>query len=216
MALMRMAAAFLLLPGLLFVPAGTTDYWEAWVYLAILFVPMLFVFVFLLVRDPELLERRMRAKEKEAKQRLVIRLASPCCLLLFLVPGFDRRFGWSDVPVAAVVAADTLVLLGYALFVLVLRQNRYASRVVEVREGQRVVTTGPYAVVRHPMYAAIALMLSATSIALGSFWALLPALLMIAVLIVRICNEEDVLSRELEGYVQYMQRTSYRLVPGVW
>ena len=216
MALVRLLAAFFILLGMLLVPAGTTDYWEAWAYIAVLFVPMTFVFVHLLNKDPELLERRMRAKEKEAKQRLVIKLGSLCYILVFLVPGFDRRLGWSDVPVAAVVAADVFVLLGYGLFVLVLRENRYASRVVEVQEGQQLVTTGPYAVVRHPMYVAIVVMLACTSIALGSYWAALPALLMIAVLIVRIRNEEEVLSRQLQGYTEYMQRTRYRLIPGVW
>jgi protein-S-isoprenylcysteine O-methyltransferase Ste14 len=212
----RLLVAFFVLLGMLLVTAGTTAYWEAWAYIAVLFVPMTFVFVHLLNKDPELLERRMRSKEKEPKQRLVIKLGSLCYMLVFVVPGFDRRFGWSDVPVAAVVAADVLFLLGYGLFVLVLRENRYASRVVEVQEGQQVVTTGPYAVVRHPMYVAIVVMLASTSIALGSYGAALPALLMIAVLIMRIRNEEEVLSRRLQGYTEYMQRTRYRLIPGVW
>lgn len=216
MGLVRLFGAFFFLLGLIFVPAGTMAYWQAWTYLAVLFIPMTFVFVHLLNKDPALLERRMRTKEKQAKQRLVIRLGTFCYLLVFLVPGFDRRFGWSDVPVAAVVAADVFFLLGYVLFVLVLRENTYASRIVEVEEGQQVVSTGPYAVVRHPMYVAIIVMVASTSIALGSYWAALPALSMIALLIVRIFNEEEVLTNQLRGYAAYMQQTRYRLIPGVW
>lgn len=215
-ALVRLVAVFFILLGMFLLPAGTVAYWEAWVYMAVLFVPVTFVIAYLLKKDPKLLERRMRIRETEARQKLVIKLALICYLFIFLLPGFDRRFGWSDVPVVAVVVADVLVLLGYGLFIIVLRANSYASRVIEVEKRQQVVTTGPYALIRHPMYAAIIVMYVFTPVALGSWWAMLPALLFFAVLIARIRNEERILLRELEGYSEFIERTRYRLIPGVW
>ncbi len=216
MALVRIVAAFVILLGMLLFSAGTVGYWEAWAYMAVLFVPMTLALAYLLWNDPGLLERRMRMREREKEQGLVVKLGSLCYLLIFLLPGLDRRFGWSEVPVAAVVMADILFLLGYGLFVLVLKENSYASRVVEVEEGQRVVTTGPYAIVRHPMYGAVIAIFVATPVALGSWWAVLPALPLVALLVVRVRNEEQVLLKELEGYSDYSQVTRYRLVPGLW
>lgn len=216
MALVRLVAAFVILLGVFLLSAGTVAYWEAWVYVAILFVPMTLVLVYLFWKDPGLLERRMRAREREEAQGLIVKLGSFPYFLIYLLPGLDRRFGWSEVPVAAVIIAGILILLGYGLFVLVLRENSYASRVVEVEEGQRVIATGPYAIVRHPMYAAVIVIFIATPVALGSWWALLPAPALVAFLVARIRNEEQVLLRELEGYSDYLEITRYRLVPGVW
>jgi protein-S-isoprenylcysteine O-methyltransferase Ste14 len=206
----------LILSALLFLPAGTAAFWQAWVYLAVLFVPMMLILFYLLRSDPELLARRMRSREKDPRQSLIIKLASACYIFAFLLPGLDRRFGWSGVPLAAVVAADSVVLLGYMWFIMVLRENSYASRVVEVEQGQRVVTTGPYAVVRHPMYLGVLAMYLFTPVALGSWWALIPALPMMAVLVARIRNEEQLLVEELEGYLEYTRTTRFRLIPGVW
>lgn len=216
MALVRLVAAFVILLGMLLLSAGTVAYWEAWVYMVILFVPITLVLFYLLWKDPGLLERRMRAREREEAQGLIVKLGSFLYLLIYLLPGLDRRFGWSEVPVAAVIIADILILLGYGLFVLVLRENSYASRVVEVEAGQRVIATGPYAVVRHPMYAAAIVIFIATPVALGSWWALLTAPALVAFFVARIRNEEQVLLQELEGYSDYLQTTRYRLVPGVW
>ena len=212
----RLIAAGVLLPALLVLPAGTLAYWEAWTYLAILLIPMILTAAFLLARDPELLERRMRTREQDPVQVRIVALAGVLFLAITLIPAFDRRFGWSNVPLAAVVAADVVVLLGYALFVRVLRENRSLSRVIEVESGQRVVSTGPYAVVRHPMYAAVTLMGLATPVALGSWWALIPALFLVPVMTARIRNEERVLASGLSGYREYMRTTSSRLIPGVW
>jgi protein-S-isoprenylcysteine O-methyltransferase Ste14 len=215
-AIVRLALGVVLLGALLFVPAGTLVYREAWTFLAVLFVPVALVFAYLLVRDPALLERRMRTREKEAAQERIVRLGSVCYLLTFLVPGLDHRFAWSSVPAAAVLLADLVFVLGYALFVQVLRVNSYASRVVEVEEGQRVASTGPYAIVRHPMYVAVLLMILSSPVALGSWWALIPAVAVIGIMVTRIRNEEAVLARDLPGYREYRAMTRYRLLPGIW
>jgi protein-S-isoprenylcysteine O-methyltransferase Ste14 len=212
----RFVAAIVILPALLVVPAGTLAYWEAWTYLAIVLIPVTLTAAILLVRDPELLQRRMKKGEKDPAQGRIVALAAVLFLALILIPGFDRRFGWSRVPLPAVIAADLVVLVGYGLFIRVLRENRSASRVIEVESGQRVVATGPYAVVRHPMYVAIAMMALATPVALGSWLAFIPALLLVPVLAARIRNEERLLAAELMGYRDYMRTTVYRLIPGVW
>lgn len=215
-ALLRLVGGVVVLPALLVLPAGTLAYWQAWTYLAVILIPMALTLTYLVARDPELLERRMRTRERDPAQRRIVAFAGVLFLALLLIPAFDRRFGWSHVPLPAIVAADLAVLAAYGLFIRVLRENRSASRVIEVESGQRVVATGPYAVVRHPMYAAVALMALATPIALGSWWGFIPGLLLLAVLAERIKNEERVLASELAGYGDYMRTTVYRLLPGVW
>jgi len=215
-ALVRLLAGFTILAAMLFLPAGTLAYWEAWVYLAALFVPMSLGLAYLLTNDPGLLERRMRTKEKDAGQSVIVKVGSVFYVFAFLLPGFDRRFGWSYVPVVTVIAADFLVLLAYGLCILVLKENSYASRVVEVEQGQRVVTTGPYAIVRHPMYLGALVMFLCTPVALGSWWAVIPVLPLSAVLVARIRNEEQLLTKELKGYQNYVETTRYRLIPGLW
>jgi protein-S-isoprenylcysteine O-methyltransferase Ste14 len=201
---------------LLFLPAGSLRYWQAWMVLATLYVPVGFVVSYFLTRDPGLLVRRMQFKEKERDQRIIVKLANLAFFLGFLVPGLDHRYGWSDVPAWASVLADALVFLGYVIVFFVFRENSYTSRIVEVVEGQKVVTTGPYSLVRHPMYAGVVLMYLATPIALGSFWALGFFVPVIVLIVVRALDEERVLMRDLEGYPEYTQKVRYRLVPGVW
>jgi protein-S-isoprenylcysteine O-methyltransferase Ste14 len=212
----RYLAALGALAALFFLPTGSLAYPEAWVYLAILFGPMFLVLIYLLKNDPELLARRMRTGEREAEQKLIIKLSIIPFLLAFLLPGFDKRFGWSNVPVGLVVIADILVLLGYGIVFLVFRENRYASRVIEVAQGQTVISSGPYAMVRHPMYLGSLLLYILSPLALGSYWAIIPAILIIPIIVARIQNEESVLVRDLKGYPEYMQKTRYRLLPGVW
>jgi protein-S-isoprenylcysteine O-methyltransferase Ste14 len=209
-------AVFLGLGLIFFVPAATLDYWEAWVFIAVLLVPFLFVLTYLLRKDPELLVRRIRFNEKESAQRRIIRASSLIFFTGFLIPGLDHRYGWSDIPVEAVLTADALVIVGYALIFLVFKENPFASRVVEVEQGQRVISTGPYALVRHPMYLGTSIMWLATPIALGSYWALPVFLILPIVLVYRIMNEEEVLLRELPGYREYTQKVKYRLIPGIW
>jgi protein-S-isoprenylcysteine O-methyltransferase Ste14 len=214
--LARFTAGLIAVALLLFVPAGSIHYWEGWLYLGVLFIPIASAGLYLLKHDPELLERRMKTREQENEQRTIIALSSIVLIVGFAIPGLDHRFGWSDLPVAVVLAADGVVLLGYFIFFLTVRENGYAARVVEVEAGQKVIETGPYAVVRHPMYLGAVLMFLATPLALGSFWALFVFLPVPPLIILRIRNEEEVLVRELPGYAEYRQKTRYRLVPGVW
>lgn len=212
----RLLVVIPLLFAMLFLPAGTLDYWEAWLYLVVLFVPMIFVFRYLIKNEPELLERRMRYREPEREQKRIMGIGNAVFILIFLIPGFDRRFGWSDVPVAWVLVADVVVLLGYGFVFLVFRENSYASRVVTVEAGQKVISTGPYAYVRHPMYLGALALYIASPLALGSFWGMLATTLIIITIVFRIGNEETVLVRDLAGYEEYRQRVKYRLVPGIW
>jgi len=216
MAARRYAGAVIVLGLVFFLPAGTLRYWEAWGFMAVLLIPMALAFRYLIRHDPELLERRLKMKEKEKEQQAVQLFGSFLYLAVYLLPGFDHRFGWSAVSPAVVIVSDLLVLVGYFLFFLTLRENSYAARVVEVDAAQRVVTTGPYALVRHPMYQGVALMFLFSPTALGSWWALLPAVMTIPMLVLRIRNEEKVLCRDLPGYEAYRQRTRYRLFPGLW
>lgn len=201
---------------LFFLPAGTWHYWQAWVFLGVVLVPTFALLVILLIKDPQTLARRMKHKESDAGQRKLINFSGIVLSLAFILPGFDRRWGWSHLPAWLVIAADVVCLAGYLIFMLVLRENRFASRVVEVEQGQRVISTGPYAIVRHPMYVGMLLLYLACPLALGSAWAFIPALLMIPVLVLRIRSEEKILLKDLPGYAEYVQKVKYRLLPGAW
>lgn len=199
-----------------FVPAGTFAYWEAWMYLTVILVFMFSFLIYLLKNDPELLERRMRTKEKETEQKLIVKFLFLCVLFTFLLPGFDKRFEWSNVPTELVIVADIIVMLGYSMIFLAMRENSYASRIIEVEKGQKIISSGPYAMVRHPMYLGESLLILLTPLALGSYWALIPALFIIPILVARIRNEEQILESELKGYQEYMQQIKFRLIPGIW
>jgi protein-S-isoprenylcysteine O-methyltransferase Ste14 len=177
---------------------------------------MVFAVRYLIRHDPVLLERRMQMRERREQQDAMQRYAAVLWLALFLIPGLDQRFGWSSVPWQLVVASDALVLAGYALFIRTMMENSFASRIIEVQEGQTVVTSGPYQWVRHPMYLAAAVMVSVSPLALGSFWALLPVAALPRYLVLRIRDEEAMLLSELPGYREYTQQTRYRLIPGLW
>ncbi len=215
-ALTRLVVGFPILGAVLFSPAGTIDWWQAWAYVGVLFGCVTTIFAWLLVNDPALLERRLRGVEKRGGQRLVQAAGSLVYMAVFILPGLDHRFGWSDIPGALSVAADVMMIVGYVGFAWVLRVNSWASRLVEVQHGQQVITTGPYAIVRHPMYGAILVIFVATPVALGSWWALLPALLLAPILAVRARDEEALLRDDLPSYRAYTETTRYRLVPGLW
>ncbi len=214
--ILRGVLALPVLALIIILPAGKWSYWQGWMYILTLFIPMFFIFSYLLKHDPALLERRMRMREKEATQRKIISLSYIYFLVAFVLPGLDVRFGWSNVPPLVSILANLLVFAGYMVFFWVLVTNSFVSRVVEVEADQRVISSGPYAIVRHPMYAGVSLMYIASPLALGSYWALLPALLIIPLLAARIRNEEEVLLRDLPGYAEYLQKVKYRLLPGIW
>lgn len=207
---------FSVLAAFYFLTAGTWAYWEAWVYLAILFTPMLAVMAYLIRNDPELLQRRLQFKERRVEQKNILKLSYPLFILAFLLPGFDKRFGWSNASVGAIIMADILVLLGYGIFFLVLRENSYASRIIEVQAGQKVISSGPYAIVRHPMYLGVMLLYVFSPLALGSWLSMIPILPLIPILVLRIRDEEEALEEGLEGYKEYMLKTRYHLIPGIW
>jgi protein-S-isoprenylcysteine O-methyltransferase Ste14 len=197
-------------------PAGTFDFWQVYVYIGILIIPMTFVLFYFLKNDPLFLERRTRSEEKEKTQKIIQIVFSFVFLSGFIVPGLDKRFGWSEIPVWIVLIADLIILLGYVLIFFVFRQNSYASRVVEVAESQKVISTGLYSFVRHPMYLGVLIMYIPTPVALGSWWGLIPMAGIPLALVLRILNEEKVLCRDLPGYTEYCKKTKYRLIPLIW
>jgi protein-S-isoprenylcysteine O-methyltransferase Ste14 len=215
-ALARLFAGLVVIGCLLFVPAGTLRFWQAWLWLALVLGSIGIIGLALSFLDPQLLERRMRLGEREAPQKKVVGSFTLILVTAFLVPGLDRRFGWSSVPPAVVLVADALILLGLLLFVLTIRENRYASRVIEVEERQAVISTGPYSLVRHPMYLSMLMVLGFTCLALGSYWAAIPSLAMPILFAARIRNEEQMLRKDLPGYDEYTRKVRYRLVPFVW
>jgi protein-S-isoprenylcysteine O-methyltransferase Ste14 len=214
--LLRLGLGLPIIALIIILPSGKWHYWQGWLYLLTLMVPMFFAFSYLLKNDPALLERRMRMREKEAVQRKVIAASYIYFLVAFIMPGLDVRFGWSNVPPLVSIIADVFVFAGYMIFFWVLMTNSFVSRVVEVDTNQKVISTGPYAIVRHPMYFGVSMMYIASPLALGSYWAMLPAMLIVPLLIARIYNEEQVLLRELPGYEEYIQTVRFRLIPGIW
>ena len=204
---------------LLFVPAGTVYYWQAWVYLLLFFGVSVFTTLSLMRHDPALLERRMRAgptAEKRPAQKLIMLGTSVGFIALLIVPALDRRWGWSAVPPVGVMVGDALVLIGFLLIVRVYRENTFTSATIQIVEHQRVISTGPYAMVRHPMYASALLYLIGTPLALGSYWGLVPIVSMLPLLIWRLLDEERFLAAQLPGYADYETRVRHRLVPFVW
>lgn len=205
--------------ALLFGCAGTPRYWPAWVYLALFFALSAVVTLDLLRRDPALLERRMKGgptAEPRPLQRVIMLGASIGFVSLLVVPALDFRYGWSSVPVSGVVIGDLLFVVGFGFIGRVYRENTYTSATIEIAEGQRVIDTGPYAVVRHPMYASALLYLAGTPLALGSYWGFAGLAFMLPFLVWRLLDEERLLARELPGYTSYQARVRYRLIPGLW
>jgi len=205
--------------ALLFLPAGTFDYWEAWVFIVVFIACNISITVWLAIHDPQLLERRMRsgpAAEKEKSQKIIVTVAFLSFAGALLIPALDRRFGWSDVPTSVVILGDALIALSYVGFYFVFRENTYGAATVRVEENQRVISTGPYAIVRHPMYAAALILMLGIPLALGSWWGLLSLALGVPALVWRILDEERLLKRDLPGYAEYTQRAPFRLIPGLF
>ena len=216
----KVAVRFTLVPvilaAFLLIPAGTFNFWQVYAYFAVVLVPFLFVILYFLKNDPRFLEKRMKTKEKEKPQKIIQIVFTLFFIITYIIPGLDKRFGWSDVPTIVCIITDIVILLGYIMIFIVFKQNSFASRVVEVEQNQKLISTGLYAIVRHPMYVGILIMYIPTPVALGSFWGLIPVLTIPVALVLRIINEEKVLKKELPGYVEYCQKTKYRLLPFIW
>ena len=206
-----------LLMGLpLFLSAGTLLYRGAWLLMALLFVPMVVVGVGLLIFSPELLARRLNSKEKRSKQSGVVRLSGLMFLVGFVIAGLDARYGWSSIPTAVTVVASVVFLLSYAMYIEVMRENVWLSRTIEVVDGQEVISTGLYGVVRHPMYLATLGLFLAMPLILGSWWAVVLFACYVPIIVIRIVDEERLLLAELDGYADYCTRVRWRIVPFVW
>ena len=215
-ALTKFLVGLVLVGGLLFLPAGGFHYPNAWLFLGLLFLPMLVLGIVLLFKAPDLLKKRVSAKETERTQKGVVALSGLLFVAGFAVAGLDFRFGWSQVPLWVVITASVVLLVSYALYAEVMRENAYLSRTVEVQKDQTVIDTGLYGVVRHPMYAATVWLFLSIPLVLGSWWACLCFLPYVAVIVVRIRNEERVLASGLAGYTEYQKRVKYRLIPWIW
>lgn len=215
-ALKKLIAGVILIWLLLFLPAGTVRYPNAWLLSAVLFIPVVIMGIVLFLKAPDLLRKRLREKEEQTEQKSVIAWSGLMFMAGFILAGLDFRFGWTQVPDAVVYAAAAVFLLGYGMFGEVMRENAYLSRTVEVQEGQTVVDTGLYGVVRHPMYCASVVMFLAMPVVLGS-WVSLAVFLLYPILIAkRIRNEEAVLEEGLAGYKEYKQKVKYRMIPFIW
>ena len=215
-AMIKFFSGVLLVGLLLFLPAGTLHFRRAWLLMGILFVPMFLAGLVMLFKSPELLRRRLKAREAEGEQRTVIALSGLMFLLCFILAGLNFRSDWMMLPRWVSLAAAGVFLLGYGLFAEVLRENAYLARTIEVEEGQKLIDTGLYGIVRHPMYSATVLLFLAMPLVLGSPLSFGVMLLYLPIIAKRIRNEEKVLSKGLEGYRDYCQRVKYRLFPGIW
>ena len=214
-----LAALVVIMGAMTFIPARTFDYWQAWILLAFFFACTLAIDHYLLKNDPKLLESRLRAgpgAEQEKSQNIIQSLAALAFVAIFVVSALDHRFAWSSVPSYVSVLGDVLVALGLYFVFLVFKANSFASSTIEVRTEQRVITTGPYAFVRHPMYIGALVMLAGVPLALGSLWGLLAIIPMTLVLVWRILDEEKFLAKNLAGYSEYESKVKYRLLPLIW
>jgi protein-S-isoprenylcysteine O-methyltransferase Ste14 len=203
----------------LFAPAGTFDYWQAWVYLLIFGGSSMVITLFLMKRDMELLKRRLRSgasAEKERSQKTILSFARLFFVGLLVTPGFDHRFKLSDVPIYVSILGEIMVALGFFVVFLVFRENTFTSATIEIAENQKVISTGPYAVIRHPMYSGALLMLLFTPLALASYWDFLFFILIFITIVWRLLDEEKFLSKKLPGYPAYCQKTRFRLIPKIW
>ena len=215
-ALTKFVVGLAIVMALLFIPAETLCFWQGWLFIGILFIPMLIVGVVLMNCNPELLRKRLDAKEKEGEQKSVVAMSNLLFLAMFVIAGLNYRFGWWILHDGIVIAASVLFLLGYIMYAEVMRENVWLSRTVEVQDNQEVVDTGLYGIVRHPMYSATLILFLTMPLVLASPWSFLIMLLYVPIVVKRIQNEEMVLKQELGGYKEYIQHIRYRLIPFIW
>lgn len=216
--IIRVLLIFIFLGLLLFLTAGSLQYIKGWIYILVLFVSALFVITYFYKKDPNFIGNRLlKRREKEKTHKSIQNIFSIVLFIGLLIPGFDFRFNWSNVPMPLVIISDTFVFLGYLFIARVMEENRYASAIIEINKEQKVIETGPYKVIRHPMYTGGIIFILFSPVALGSYWALIPFFIgSIVPIILRIINEEKLLIANLPGYSAYCQKTKYRLIPFIW
>ena len=215
-ALTKFFCGFLLVGLLIFLPAGTLAYAQGWLLMGLLFGPMFIAGLVMLAKSPDFLAKRLDVKEKRSAQQGVVKLSGLMFIAGFVVAGLDFRFSWSRMPQWVTMVAAVLFLLAYALYAEVMRENSYLSRTIKVEEGQTVVSTGLYGIVRHPMYMATLLLFLVMPLVLGSWWALIPFAFYPVIIISRLKDEEELLTRELAGYEEYKEKVKYRIIPFIW
>ncbi len=215
-AIMKFMLGIVLIGLLIFLPAGTLGFLNGWLFMGLLFIPMFIAGIVMMLKNPSLLKSRLDAKEKQREQSVVVKLSGLMFLLGFIVAGLDFRFGWFKLPTAVTVIACIIFLTAYALYAVVLKQNTYLSRTIQVQENQTVIDTGLYGIVRHPMYSATILLFLSMPLVLGSVFSFIIFLAYPFIIAVRAKKEEEFLVKELSGYDRYMQKVKYRLIPFIW
>ena len=215
-ALTKFFSGLIIICLLLFIPAGSWDYFNGWLFIALLFIPMFIAGIVMFFKSPELLKRRLNAKEEESEQKIVILISGIMFLLAFIVAGLNFRFGWFKLPQMVILIASIIFLLSYIMYAEVLRENAYLSRTVEVSENQKVIDTGLYGVVRHPMYTATIFLFLSIPLILDSIISFIILLIYPIIIVYRIKNEEKVLENELKGYKEYKEKVKYKLIPFIW
>ena len=201
---------------LIFVPANTINYWNGWLFMGLLFIPMFLAGLFMMVKSPDLLRKRLNTKEKQNEQKLVVKLSGLMFLVGFIIAGLNYRYGWITIPDYMVMISSVVFIISYILYAEVLRENAYLSRTIEVQENQKVVDTGLYGIVRHPMYAATILLFLSMPLVLGSVISFIIFLVYPFIIAKRIKNEEEVLEKELKGYSEYKKKVKYKMIPFIW
>ena len=215
-AIIKFLLGIILIGVLIFLPAGSFKYYQGWVLMGVLFVPMLIAGVVMMIKNPKLLASRLKAKEKQKEQDIVQKLSGLMFLIGFVLAGLGYRFNWYVLPLSVVVIASVIFIVGYVLYAEVLRENTYLSRTIEVQEGQKIIDKGLYGVIRHPMYSATLLLFLSMPLILGSLYSLIVFLAYPFIIAFRIINEEKFLEKELVGYKKYKQKVKYRLIPFIW
>jgi protein-S-isoprenylcysteine O-methyltransferase Ste14 len=213
---LRFLIAVPAIAAFVFVPAGSLRFWQGWVFLVLWIIPTSITFAYFYKHDPEFVERRLQRQEEVREQRIIMKFFRPAVAVIFLLPGLDHRFGWSHSPLWLTILGQAGFLGGYLMTLWVVKVNRFAAATIQVEAGQPVISSGPYGVVRHPMYLGMSQLFLFTPLALGSYWTLPGFVLVVPVIVLRLLNEEKVLRQELSGYSEYCLRTRFRLVPFLW
>ena len=214
--LKKFIGGFVIIGVLLFLPAGTLNYWNAWLFVTVLFIPMLFLGIVMLFRSPELLAKRLDAKEKVDEQKWVVALSGIMFLAAFVVAGLNFRYSWHSLPDYVIWIGISVFLLSYLMYAEVMRENAFLSRTIEIQENQKVVDTGLYGIVRHPMYSATLFMFLSIPLILGSMLSFVIMLSYIPIIAIRMRNEEEILEEGLKGYKEYKQKVRYKVIPFIW